>query len=152
MYNIIAFIGLCCLIPFSVLGCHQFVFQTNTVTYVVASIFIIIGLIILFKAFQLFNLKEFFGLEQLQSPEKPSTLIIKGLYQYVRHPLYTGLIIFIIGIWLLYPTLAVSAFVIISIAYIDYGSSLEEEKLLLEFGDAYKQYQQSVKKLIPFIY
>lgn len=152
VYNIVAIIGICILIPYSILGCHQFIFQPNTITNIVASIFITTGLIIMFKAFQLFNLKEFFGFEQLQSPEKSNDLIIKGLYQYVRHPLYTGLILFIIGIWLLYPTLAVSAFAIISFAYIDYGSSLEENKLILEFGNQYKQYQQSVKKLIPFIY
>jgi protein-S-isoprenylcysteine O-methyltransferase Ste14 len=34
--------------------------------------------------------------------------------------------------------------------YVVIGTVLEEKKLVLEFGDAYRKYQQEVPMLIPF--
>jgi len=39
---------------------------------------------------------------------------------------------------------------IILTVYVIIGSILEEKKLILEFGDAYKKYQDDVPMLIPF--
>jgi protein-S-isoprenylcysteine O-methyltransferase Ste14 len=42
--------------------------------------------------------------------------------------------------------------VLISLAYLEIGIYLEEQKLVEEFGNDYKIYRQKVKKIIPFIY
>jgi protein-S-isoprenylcysteine O-methyltransferase Ste14 len=39
---------------------------------------------------------------------------------------------------------------IILTIYVIIGTILEEKKLILEFGEAYKQYQKKVPMLIPF--
>lgn len=117
------------------------------------------GFVVLFMAFKAFNKAEFIGLQQLKQPPKPNqpenqeTQLIKtGLYAYVRHPLYFGLVLLLIGTLLRVPTYPTLAFVAASFIYLPIGVYLEEQKLIAEFGDAYKQYQKEVKSFIPFIY
>lgn len=118
-----------------------------------------LGLMVLFMAFKAFNKAEFIGLQQLkqtQTPEQPQhqepQLTKTGLYAYVRHPLYFGLVLLLIGALLRVPNYPTLAFVAASFIYLPIGVYLEEKKLIAEFGDAYKQYQKEVKRFIPFIY
>ena len=54
-------------------------------------------------------------------------------------------------IMLLWPRMTVNlaAFFTVSTAYFYLGSIPEEDKLLDEFGEAYRRYQQVVPRLIP---
>jgi len=56
----------------------------------------------------------------------------------------------ILIMWL-WPTMTVNlaAFFAVSTAYLYLGSIPEEQKLVDEFGDAYRHYQQVVPRLIP---
>ncbi|MEM6397138.1 MAG: hypothetical protein AAF741_12385 [Bacteroidota bacterium] len=40
----------------------------------------------------------------------------------------------------------------VTTAYIPIGIHLEERKLVIEFGEAYRKYQQEVKRLIPGVW
>lgn len=95
----------------------------------------------------------FFGIRQMLNFGKvkqinPSEAIKKnGLLALTRHPMYLALIIF-----LLCQTFSMADIVVnsILIIYVVIGTVLEEKKLVLEFGDAYRKYQQEVPMLIPF--
>ena len=91
----------------------------------------------------------FLGLRQLADGESsdPPSLIINGLYRWVRHPLYTaGLVL----IWLTpVMTTGVLALNLALTAYIALGYRLEERRLVAEFGAAYLDYQARVPALIP---
>ncbi len=93
----------------------------------------------------------FLGLQQLvqpaQSSDATAQLVVRGLYRWVRHPLYTAGLVFI---WLL-PVMTVNllAFNLGLTAYIVIGAMVEERKLLREFGEAYAAYQQSTPMLVP---
>lgn len=91
----------------------------------------------------------FMGLRQILEPQGDSVspLVISGLYRWVRHPLYTGGLLFI---WLT-PTLTVNlltVFIWLSI-YLIVGAKLEEQRLLHEYGESYRAYRQRVPMLIP---
>jgi methanethiol S-methyltransferase len=93
----------------------------------------------------------FLGLAQITGSADfggPSKLEIRGLYRYVRHPLYLfGLLI----IWLLpLMTWNILAFNLGATLYILVGIQFEERKLLKEFGQAYADYQRRVPMLIPW--
>lgn len=93
----------------------------------------------------------FLGLRQLLQPptEEPPGLIMRGLYRWVRHPLYTaGLLL----IWLL-PVMTVNllALNLGLTLYIVIGAKFEERKLVREFGQAYIEYQRCVPMLVPFM-
>jgi protein-S-isoprenylcysteine O-methyltransferase Ste14 len=91
----------------------------------------------------------FIGLRQIiQSDNHQNVMVRRGLYSWVRHPLYTcGLLL----IWLV-PTMTLnilSVFILLTI-YLVIGAKLEEKRLLEEFGDEYRAYQAQVPMLIPF--
>ena|SRR5688572_20122394 len=89
------------------------------------------------------------GLLALQNPETKNTLQQSGLHQFVRHPLYLGTLLFIWGLFLIFPLLNnILACVVITV-YTLFGIRLEEKKLRLEFGESYNEYARKVPKLIP---
>jgi protein-S-isoprenylcysteine O-methyltransferase Ste14 len=69
------------------------------------------------------------------------------MYNWVRHPMYVCSLLFV---WLM-PAMSwnILAFNIGVTVYITIGVILEEHKLLLEFGEAYAEYQKRVPMLIP---
>ena len=90
----------------------------------------------------------FFGLRQLFDPDdKPVNLTIHGLYRWVRHPLYTaGLAL----IWLT-PIMTMNLLIVIAVLsiYLFIGSIFEEQRLVAEFGQPYREYQSQVPRLFP---
>lgn len=90
----------------------------------------------------------FVGLKQLfEGPERSSQLVTRGLYRWVRHPLYTAGLLFI---WLT-PVMTQNTLVVIIAAtvYIIVGAFYEERKLEREFGAAYTEYKATTPMLIP---
>ena len=92
---------------------------------------------------------EFAGLRQVIAPhaEGKKLLMIKGLYKYMRHPLYTFGLLFV---WLT-PVMSANMFVLyISLTiYTIIGAHFEERKLLREFGEDYARYKENTPMLMP---
>ncbi len=75
-----------------------------------------------------------------------------GLYRYMRHPGYTGLLLEVIGWCIFFQTkLGAIATVIFLIPAGYYRIKIEEQTLEKAFGEEYKLYKKKVKALIPFI-
>ncbi|MCX6149695.1 MAG: NnrU family protein [Ignavibacteriales bacterium] len=112
------------------------------------------SLLIFFWAF-FFNYDSlsFFGIRQILNIGKlkkanPSEEIKKnGLLGVIRHPMYLCLIIYLWSQTFKKIDIIVNAILTI---YVIIGTLLEENKLVLEFGDAYLKYQKEVPMLIPF--
>lgn len=78
-------------------------------------------------------------------------LVTTGPYRYVRHPIYSGVILAVIGTALatgLYWLIAAAA---VS-AYFIYSATVEEHNLAREFPATYPAYKSSTKMLVPFIF
>lgn len=79
--------------------------------------------------------------------KKSQHLITTGLYKYSRHPMYLGILIVIIGLWLNYASL--TGLIIIIIFYLInnyYFINQEEKYLIKQFKDEYLIYQTKVRK------
>ncbi|MCK0508514.1 MULTISPECIES: methyltransferase family protein [Aromatoleum] len=91
------------------------------------------------------------NLTPLPHPREHATLVITGLYRGVRHPIYCGVILMAVG-WALFIhgwlTLIYAAGLLL---FFDIKSR-REERWLIERFPHYIEYQQRVRKLIPFIY
>ena len=78
-------------------------------------------------------------------------LVTTGPYRWIRNPIYTGIIVAMIG-----TTIAVSLYWLAAVAvlggYFVYSAVHEERYLTERFPDTYPAYQQSTKMLIPFIF
>ena len=78
-------------------------------------------------------------------------LIRRGPYALVRHPIYTGLLLALLGTAMVGGELrGLLAILIVTLAYWR-KSRLEETYLVRQFGAAYQAYQREVKALIPFV-
>jgi protein-S-isoprenylcysteine O-methyltransferase Ste14 len=85
------------------------------------------------------------------SPFDPTRhLVIKGLYRYVRNPMYVGVMIVLAGEALWFESLnmvwyAVLVFLLFNLFIIFY----EEPYLRREFGEQYDKYKAEVGRWIP---
>ena len=112
-----------------------------------------IGVLSLFYALSQYNLGMFSGVQQLKNDTPPISDSLKttGFNAFVRHPLYFSGLLIIWGGFLFRPTDLYLVMGGVSTAYLYFGTKLEEEKLVDEFGEAYLAYQKRVGMILPFI-
>jgi len=79
-------------------------------------------------------------------------LVTAGLYRYLRHPQYAGILLFTFGWILHWPTvLTLVLWPILTFAYV-WLARKEEKQALEEFGEAYKEYMRQTKRFVPFLF
>lgn len=82
--------------------------------------------------------------------DEPRRLVVHGLYEYVRNPMYVGVVFMLLGeslfFWsgplLVYTTLFFAAFNVVVMGF-------EEPRLRSKYGAEYEQYCQRVARWIP---
>ena len=80
-------------------------------------------------------------------------LIKEGIYKFVRHPSYTGLILGFFGaILLLNSSLAVVFFLLAGVPAYIYRIKVEERALLERFGQEYTAYRNETCALVPLLF
>ena len=78
-------------------------------------------------------------------------LVTTGPYRYVRHPIYTGIILMAVSFAFTGSIIGIVAFFMAGIVFV--LRIEKEEKIMLElFPNEYPAYQTKTKKLIPFIW
>jgi protein-S-isoprenylcysteine O-methyltransferase Ste14 len=85
-----------------------------------------------------------------RSVKENPELVTSGPYRYVRHPIYSGMLLAMIGSalvsgWSWLP------FSLVFAVYFIYSALSEQELMLRTFPDSYPAYRQRTKMLIPFV-
>lgn len=90
------------------------------------------------------------GWRELYRARQENRLVTRGLYGLVRHPQYTGLFLALFGEGVVHwPTIfSVTVFPLIVLAYVLLARR-EEKRVIEEFGDEYRAYQQRVPSFFP---
>ncbi len=121
---------------------------------------IILKIVMFFAAFALFyggyrvfDMQYVIGLKQLHQMRQggkpqPMEFSTTGILEYVRHPWYSGAILFILAFGPVTDVSLVSKTILT--AYIFIGAFLEEKKLVHEIGEPYIAYRQRVPMLVPW--
>jgi len=78
-------------------------------------------------------------------------LVIMGPYRFVRHPIYTGVILALIGSALAGGIAWVLICLVFSVMFIG-RVSVEEKLMQHQFPNQYPEYKKRTKALIPFIF
>jgi len=91
------------------------------------------------------------NLTPLPKPKQNGELIRTGLYRFVRHPIYFGVILVCFGWVGIEQTLYTLVLAFILLIFFDLKSRQEEIWLTEKFSE-YAEYKMTTKKLIPFVY
>jgi len=120
---------------------------------VIHFVLLFISLFLFFSGARHYDTLQFLGIRQLRQSNS-CTLLTEdceldstGILGIIRHPWYTGGIIVVWG-----RDLDVSAIItnLIITGYFIIGTFLEERKLSIQFGEAYKAYQKRVSMFFPY--
>lgn len=80
-------------------------------------------------------------------------IVRTGLYRYVRHPAYSGLLLAFAGLGVAFGSWLSFAVIMVPIsAAVLYRIHVEERALVGAFGDEYSEYCRKTKRLVPGIY
>jgi|GEM_PF-845325 len=108
-----------------------------------------VGIIIGIVALQSYSLREFIGLAAECQAVQKRTLKQNGLLLYVRHPLYLGMLVVLLGLLVAQPDGKQLLFDLAAFLYIRIGIHYEERKLISVFGNqsglSYKNGQVAVR-------
>ena len=92
------------------------------------------------------------GADSLLSFEKTTQLVTSGIYQYIRHPLYSSLLLLTWGIFFKSISLAGGALAALSTLFLVFTAKADEAECVQFFGPKYNEYMQKTKRFIPFIF
>jgi protein-S-isoprenylcysteine O-methyltransferase Ste14 len=84
--------------------------------------------------------------------EKTTTLVTTGIYAYIRHPLYSSLLLLAWGIFFKAPSLPGGALVLVATTFLIATARADEQECIRFFGDEYLEYMQKTKRFIPFLF
>ncbi len=84
--------------------------------------------------------------------EDTTSLITSGAYRFIRHPLYSSLLLFGLGVFLKEPSLLGGGLVGTLILGVFLTARIEEKHNLDRFGEEYQEYCIKTKRFFPFIY
>jgi methanethiol S-methyltransferase len=148
IYIFFALAGLAALIIYQLNITTPTLFKNIAFIQIIGSFISLAGLSIMgLCVFNYFNMVS--GVRWLTNNQYESKLVLKNIHKRVRHPLYMSTFLFIWGLLLLFPLLSLLVTGSIITIYTLIGIEFEEKKLVSEFGESYKTYQQTVPKIIP---
>lgn len=88
------------------------------------------------------------GMPMTQTTEPD--LVTSGPYHFVRHPIYSGILLAAAG-----SAIAISLTwligVVLAALYFAYSATVEERYMAEQFPDAYREYKRSTKMFVPFV-
>ncbi len=126
---------------------HWTLYEAKTLYYAGIILFLIGYTLRLYSRISL--QKQFSVFVALQKEHK---LITTGIYNYVRHPIYTaGILSFIGFILITNSALGLLTGLLLVLPALLYRIHIEEKILIAHFGDEYVEYKKKVKALIPWI-
>lgn len=138
-----------CFILINLLGFTILKFE-NTIVQLLGLVLVILG------TTEAIAGRHFLGNNWTESYEyqikKEHNLIVNGIYKFVRHPIYGGLMIAITGAFMVTKTYMFIPILFFQIIIMTYFAKREESLLLDHFGNKYKEYIEKTKMFLPLIY
>lgn len=84
--------------------------------------------------------------------EKTTTLVTNGIYKYIRHPLYTSLLLLNWGTFFKNANLLNSLLAVVCTIFLIATAKADEKECTQVFGLDYQAYMKHSKMFVPFIF
>ena len=85
------------------------------------------------------------------TPTIDAELVCLGMYKFSRHPIYSGIILFIFGYGFWHNSISKLIIAVILLILFYVKTKYEEQQLLLKFRD-YEAYQKKVNRFFPLFF
>ncbi len=92
------------------------------------------------------------GDESLYGFEKTTALVTTGIYRYIRHPLYSSLLLLAWGIFFKLPSLTGGILIAMATIFLVLTATADERECIQFFGVEYREYVKKTKMFIPFVF
>jgi protein-S-isoprenylcysteine O-methyltransferase Ste14 len=89
------------------------------------------------------------GDNSLLAFEKTTRLVATGIYKYIRHPLYSSLLLLTWGIFFKHPSLTGIALAAVATTFLFATAKADEAECIQFFGMPYMEYMKHTKMFIP---
>jgi protein-S-isoprenylcysteine O-methyltransferase Ste14 len=86
------------------------------------------------------------------SLEATTQLVTRGIYRYIRHPLYASLLYLAWGIFFKSPALLDGLIVAIASVFLYATARADENECIVKFGPVYAEYMKSTRMFIPLVF
>ena len=84
--------------------------------------------------------------------EKTTQLVTSGIYKYIRHPLYSSLLLLAWGIFFKFPSMLGGALAALTTVCLILTARADEAECIRFFGPQYEAYIKTTRRFIPFIF
>jgi protein-S-isoprenylcysteine O-methyltransferase Ste14 len=92
------------------------------------------------------------GNPSLLAFEKTTTLVTSGIYRYIRHPLYSSLLLLTWGIFFKAPSWFAAALAGFATLFLIATARADEAECRRFFGPPYQEYMQKTKRFVPYLF
>jgi protein-S-isoprenylcysteine O-methyltransferase Ste14 len=84
--------------------------------------------------------------------EKTTQLVTSGVYNYIRHPLYSSLLLLAWGIFFKLPSILGGVLTAVATLFLIATAKADESECIQFFGAEYRDYMTQTKRFIPFLF
>jgi protein-S-isoprenylcysteine O-methyltransferase Ste14 len=89
---------------------------------------------------------------QLLAFERTTKLVTSGIYKFIRHPLYSSLLLLAWGAFFKAPTQTGITLVLIATLFLNATAKADEAECVQVFGTDYQDYMKRTKMFIPYVF
>jgi len=84
--------------------------------------------------------------------ENTTHLVTRGIYGYIRHPIYCSLLLFIMGVFFKSLSFIGGLFALLAAEFVYLAAKVEEKENIQTFGSEYLEYMKTSKMFFPAIF
>jgi protein-S-isoprenylcysteine O-methyltransferase Ste14 len=84
--------------------------------------------------------------------EKTTELVTTGIFHYIRHPMYSSLLLLAWGLFFKLPAWPSALLVFIATVFLFATAKADEAECVRFFGPAYQAYMERSKRFLPFLF
>lgn len=91
------------------------------------------------------------ALSPLPAPRPGAQLVRRGIYRWVRHPIYTGVIL-LAGGWAVFRASALHLVLALAVAVFFGAKASSEERRLVQRYPEYEDYRRATRRFLPWLF
>lgn len=138
------------LVGLQVIGISIFPFEQNIITSSIGLLLVIIGFAISMEGRRVLGTNWAHAAEY--QIKKNHELVTNSIYKLIRHPIYSGYLLSLVGIELILSSYLSLVFIILAIPVMHFQASNEEKILSKYFGIKYTNYKKRTFRFFPYLW